>query len=64
MTEPREPGHGNPYANAEYTDADLVAWIHSRSRPLTSDHARPPGRPDAWRLFKPVTDVRLEGDLL
>lgn len=51
-------------SDADWTDADLVAWIHSRTRPLTGDHGRPVGRSDAWRLFKPVVDVPVQGDLL
>ncbi|MBT2467813.1 hypothetical protein J7E97_07990 [Streptomyces sp. ISL-66] len=47
---------GNPYANAADND--------ERGRPLTSDHARPPGRGDAWRLLKPVIDVTIQGEML
>jgi hypothetical protein len=48
----------------EWTDADLAEWLHSRHQPITPDHGRPPGRPDAWRLFKPVVDVTLTGSYL
>ncbi|MBT2477614.1 hypothetical protein [Streptomyces sp. ISL-94] len=51
-------------APPEWTDDQLAEWLQSRHRPISGDHGRPPGRPDAWRLFKPVTDVQTQGDLL
>lgn len=55
----------DPCDTAEPVDRDLTEWLHGRSRPIGFDHGRPAGRPDAWRLFKPVVDVpMIRGDLL
>lgn len=37
--------------------------LHAR-RPIAPDHGRPAGRPTTRRLFGPVTDVTIRGDLL
>lgn len=59
-----EPCHAAAPAPADWTDDRLAEWLHSRTRPITADHGRPAGRGDAWRLFKPVIDVAVQGDLL
>lgn len=64
-----QPTDGSPNPEPDcrdWTDDQYAEWLHT-SRPcaaITSDHGRPAGRPDAWRLFKPVTDVTIQGDLL
>lgn len=59
-----EPGWEIEPCDTADPDEQAHVDLHARHKPIPADAGRPPGRPDAWRHFKPVTDVPLEGELL